>query len=145
MSSSFRDLLVWQRGMEIVEAVYRLSAEFPKTETYGLTSQVRRAAVSIPSNLAEGHTRATTKEYLQHVAVAQGSLAEVETQLELAVRLGYAGPEQMQAVHGECLVLAKQLHQLRESLTKRLRSAYLPNPQPPIPNPPSRSQRLFRS
>jgi four helix bundle protein len=78
MSSSFRQLEVWQRGMEIVEGVYRISAVFPKAEIYGLTSQLRRAAVSVPSNIAEGHTRASTKEYLHHVSIAAASLAEVE-------------------------------------------------------------------
>src|SRR5271165_3136979 len=85
----FRGLRVWQGGMDVVEAVYRASAAFPKSELYGLTNQIRRAAVSVPSNIAEGHTRATTKEYLQHVAIAQASLAEIETQTEIARRLGY--------------------------------------------------------
>ena len=93
MSSSFRDLQVWQRGMQIVESVYRVSGCFPKTEIYGLTSQVHRAAVSVPSNIAEGHARSSTKEYLHHVSFAEGSLAELETQLEVAARLNYLGEE----------------------------------------------------
>jgi four helix bundle protein len=133
MSSSFRDLRVWQRGMEMVEAVYGVSEAFPRTEIYGLTSQVRRAAISIPSNIAEGHTRASTKEFLHHLAVAQASLAEVDTQLELAARLHYAATEAVQPVHEQCVVLAKQLHQLRGSLLRRTRPAA--NPQSLIPNP----------
>jgi hypothetical protein len=71
--SHFRELQVWQRGMDIVQAVYEVSGGFPKTEIYGLTSQLRRAAVSVPSNIAEGHTRASTKEYLHHLSMAQAS------------------------------------------------------------------------
>src|SRR5207244_1516772 len=120
MSSSFRELQVWQRGMDIVEAVYRISGGFPKIEIYGLMSQVRRAAVSVPSNIAEGHTRSSTREYLRHVSVAQGSLAEVETQLELAARLRYVTEQELQPVQEQCVYLGRQLHHLRDALLKRL-------------------------
>src|SRR5215467_12987129 len=96
--SHFRELHVRQRGMELVESVYRISAGFPKAELYGLTGQIRRAAVSIPSNIAEGHTRASTKEYLNHLSIAQASLAELETQLEIAVRLRLVGSDDSQTV-----------------------------------------------
>ena len=76
---SYRDLRVWQAGMDLVVRVYRLTQGFPTHELYGLTSQMRRAAVSIPSNIAEGHTRESSKEYLHHLSIAQGSLAELET------------------------------------------------------------------
>jgi four helix bundle protein len=92
---SFRDLRVWQLAMELVELIYRTSRDFPKEELYGLTSQIRRAAVSIPSNLAEGHTREHTKEFLNHISMAQASLAEVDTQLEIARRLNYISDETM--------------------------------------------------
>jgi four helix bundle protein len=107
--------------MDIVEAVYRISNGFPKAEVYGLASQVRRAAVSVPSNIAEGHTRSSTKEYLHHLSIAQGSLAEVETQLELAARLKYVDDEQMGPVQEQCVYLGRQLYQLRGALMKRLR------------------------
>src|SRR4051812_37434860 len=84
---SYRDLRIWQVGMDLIESVYRLSANFPAREVYGLASQMRRAAVSIPSNIAEGHIREGTKEYLCHLSVAQGSLVELQTQLEIAGRL----------------------------------------------------------
>jgi four helix bundle protein len=87
--SSYRDLKVWHLGMQISEDVYRLTREFPKEEQYGLTSQIRRAVVSVPANIAEGHAKAFTKDYIRHLAIALGSLAEVETFCELAVRLGY--------------------------------------------------------
>src|SRR6185295_19174039 len=87
--NSFRDLRVWQAGMDLVEKVYLLTQNFPKQEVYGLTSQMQRAAVSIPSNIAEGHTREHSKEYLHHLSMAQASLAELKTQLEIAARLKY--------------------------------------------------------
>jgi four helix bundle protein len=121
MSSSFRALQVWQRGMDIVEAVYRISSGFPRNEVYGLTSQLRRAAVSMPSNIAEGHTRSSTKEYLHHISMAAGSLAEVETQLELAARLKYVTVTELGLVQEQCVYLGRQLHQLRSALQKRLR------------------------
>ena len=86
---SFRDLRVWQAAMEFVEAVYHLTHMFPKHEVYGLASQTQRAAVSVASNIAEGHTREHIKEYLHHLSIAQSSLAETETQLEIAARLKY--------------------------------------------------------
>jgi four helix bundle protein len=116
--SHFRELHVWQRGIDLVEAVYRLSAAFPKSELYGLTGQIRRAVVSIPSNIAEGHTRASTKEYLNHLSIAQASLAEVETQLEIAVRLRLAGPEESRAIMDQATVLGKQLLALRLAVSK---------------------------
>ena len=81
--------------MDLVEAVYKVTSCFPKQGAYGLTSQIQRAAVSIPSNIAEGHTRQHTREYLQHVSIARGSLAKVETQCEIAFRLGYIDPLQL--------------------------------------------------
>jgi four helix bundle protein len=118
--SHYRELHVWQRGMDIVEMVYRVSATFPKSELYGLTGQVRRAAVSVPSNIAEGHTRASTKEYLNHVSMAQASLAEVETQMEIASRLGYLASADLSAVLEQAVVLGKQLYALRNALAKRI-------------------------
>ena len=117
--SHFRELHVWQRGMDIVEAVYRVTGGFPKSELYGLTGQVRRAAVSVPSNIAEGHTRASTKEYLNHVSMAQASLAEVETQLEIALRLGYVALAEVKPILDQSIVLGRQLYALRDALLRR--------------------------
>ena len=105
--------------MSLVESVYRLSAAFPIEENYGLKSQIRRAAVSIPSNIAEGNARASTREYLNHLSVAQASLAEVETQLEIAVRLKYLEEEQVTSTVGDIQTLGKQLHALRKALEAR--------------------------
>jgi four helix bundle protein len=117
--SHFRELRVWQGGMDIVEQVYRVSACFPKSELYGLTSQVRRAAVSVPSNIAEGHSKASTKEYVNHVSIAQGSLSEVETQIEIARRLGYMSSEVAALVLDRASTLGKQLYALRDALVKK--------------------------
>ena len=106
--------------MDVVEMVYRASADFPKPELYGLTSQLRRAAVSVPSNIAEGHSRTSTREYLNHLSMAQGSLAEVQTQLEIAKRLGYVADQQINPILAEAAILGKQLHALRDSLGRRL-------------------------
>jgi len=115
----FRDLRVWQCGMELVEEVYRLTRCFPKEELYGLTSQLRRAAVSIPSNIAEGQTRKHVKEFLQFLSTAQGSLAEVQTQIELAGRLKYLSAEQIEPALARADSLAKQLYALQSSLADR--------------------------
>jgi len=86
---SYRDLDVWELGMKLVREVYILTDTFPDREKYGLASQLRRAAPSVPSNIAEGHAKDSTKEYLRHLSIALGSLAEVETQLLLAESLDY--------------------------------------------------------
>ncbi|CAN5662392.1 four helix bundle protein [soil metagenome] len=116
---SYRDLRVWQAGMDLVEEVYRLTARYPDRELYGLTSQMRRSAVSIPSNIAEGHSRENTKEYLYHISVAQGSLAELQTQIEIAGRLGYLPQEQVDQALNRTVSLAKQLYALCNALLQR--------------------------
>lgn len=116
---SYKELRVWQGAMDLVEEVYRLTATFPREESYGLTSQLRRAAVSIPSNVAEGQSRASTKEFLNHLSMAQASLAEVETQLEISVRLNYLAVEQVAAAVSSIQKLGKQLHALRNALEAR--------------------------
>ena len=86
---TYRDLEVWQRSMDLVEEIYQQTRQFPKEELYGLTSQIRRAVVSVPANIAEGYGRIHRKEYIHHLSIARGSLWEVETLLQLAVRLTY--------------------------------------------------------
>lgn len=87
--ATHRDLAAWREAVALVVAIYRQTASFPKEEAYGLTSQIRRAAVSIPSNIAEGAGRNSSRELLQFLGITCGSLAELDTQLELAVQLGY--------------------------------------------------------
>lgn len=117
--NSFRDLRVWQAGMDLVERVYRLTGSFPSSEVYGLSSQLRRAAVSVPSNVAEGHTRQHSREFLHHLSIAQASLAEVETQLEIASRLHYLRREELEEAMAQIAVLGRQLYALRNALEKR--------------------------
>lgn len=89
MMHSFRDLIVWQKSMDLVITIYKLSEKFPSEEKFGLTSQMRRTVVSIPSNIAEGRRRGTSKEYRQFLQISYGSGGELETQLEIGLRLGY--------------------------------------------------------
>jgi four helix bundle protein len=112
----FRELRVWQQAMGLVEKIYVLTQEFPREEIYGLTSQIRRSVVSVPSNIAEGHTRNHLKEYLHHLSISQGSLAELETQMEIAGRLKYISSGQLKEVLNEVNSLGKQLYALRNSL-----------------------------
>ena len=120
--TSFRDLRVWQLSMELVEIIYRLTQNFPKHEIYGLTSQIQRAAVSVPSNIAEGHTREHTKEFLHHLSIAQASLAELETQLEIAVRLNYLSRDEFDRILERVVALGKQQFALQNALLKRLKA-----------------------
>jgi four helix bundle protein len=117
---SYRDLRVWQAGMEPAESVYRMTQTYPKQETYGLAGQMRRAAVSIPSNIAEGHTKEASKEYLHHLSHAQGSLAELQTQIELSARLEYLTADQLTSLTDQTVALSRQLYALRNSLLRSL-------------------------
>jgi len=112
----FRDLRVGQCGMEFGGRGVSAHKGFPRKSFYGLTNQLRRAAVSIPSNIAEGQTRSHVKEFLQFLSTAQGSLAEVQTQIELAGRLKYLSVEQLEPALQHAESLAKQLYALRNSL-----------------------------
>lgn len=89
VASSFRDLKVWQKGMELAKEVFKQAKKLPREELYELSSQMRRAATSIPSNISEGHSRSSTREYLNFLSIARGSCAELQTQLLLSVEFGY--------------------------------------------------------
>ena len=127
---SYRDLRVWQLSVDMVEHVYRVTANLPKSEIYGLTSQIQKAAVSVPSNLAEGHTRDSTKEYLYFLSVALGSIAELETQLIIAQRLGYFPANEMNSLLSEIDTVGKMLRAIQKTLRTKLQ-----NPLPPAPSP----------
>lgn len=116
--NSFRDLKVWQASMDVAEEVYKLTREFPKQETYGLSSQIQRAAVSVPSNIAEGNGRDSTKEYVHFLSIAIGSLFELETQLVLAKRLGYLGQEEL----GTILPKIEEISRMTRGLQKALKA-----------------------
>jgi len=119
-TSNYRTLRVWQNGMESVRRVYRLTETFPKQEAFGLSSQLQRAAVSIAANLAEGHTRGTTKEYLRHAVIAHGSLGELETLLLIAVDLQYTTAEAVTELTQLCDVTGRMLGSLRRKLRNKI-------------------------
>ena len=104
-----------------MEEVYRLSQQFPKQEIYGLISQIQRAAVSIPANIAEGHAMGSGRDFLRFLAIAQGSLAELETHLMLAQRIKYAAPAQIGPILTRCAEEARMLRSLRKSVRSRLK------------------------
>lgn len=115
--NSYKDLIVWQKAMDLVELVYQVTSSFPKEERYGLTNQLRRAAVSIPSNIAEGHARSSTAEFQRFLSIARGSLAEVETQLLIARRLGYLSEEQPSPILSLQVEINKMTNRLMAKLT----------------------------
>ena len=116
---SYRDLRVWQDAMDLVEEVYRISHAFPSDERFGLTSQIRRAAVSVPSNIAEGWGRGRTKEYTQFLRYARASLKEIETQWLIAHRLGFIGNAETHALEDRASVLGRRLLALMRALAQR--------------------------
>jgi four helix bundle protein len=117
-TSGYKDLLVWQKGIALVKLVYRISSVFPAEEKFGLVSQMRRAAVSIPSNIAEGQARHTKGEFVQFISHAEGSLAELDTQLIIAVQLNYC----TQAQADRALQLVSELRRMLNALRRRLTS-----------------------
>jgi four helix bundle protein len=123
---SFRDLRVWQSGMELVVGIYELTRTLPKSEIYGLSSQLQRAAVAVPANIAEGHTRNSLKEYLHFLSIARSSLAEVETYLELVQRLSFMPPDRIRPLLDLTTSTHRQLIALRNSLATRLREEPFP-------------------
>ena len=113
---SFKELTVWQEAMRLVEMVYIETRNYPKEEMYGLTSQTRRAAVSIPANIAEGYGRANRKEYLHFLSIASGSLAELETHLLLATRIKFINGQDMDVFQHQLNSVGRLLNALRKSL-----------------------------
>jgi four helix bundle protein len=116
MSQSFRDLQVWQRAMQLTVSIYRLSQGFPREEIYGLTSQIRRAAVSVPSNIAEGQGRINGGEFKQFLGIARGSVCELQTQLEIARALQFGKPELIDEAESLSHEVGKMIYSFLESL-----------------------------
>jgi four helix bundle protein len=113
---TFKDLIVWQKAMDLVPRVYAATREWPREEAYGLTSQIRRCAVSIPSNIAEGYGRGSTQDYLRFLHIARGSLYEFETQAEIARRLGYLADEE----HARMDEAAREVYRILGALISKL-------------------------
>ncbi|PIP76384.1 MAG: diversity-generating retroelement protein bAvd family protein [Ignavibacteria bacterium CG22_combo_CG10-13_8_21_14_all_37_15] len=114
---SYRELIVWQKSISLVKMIYTSTQHFPKEEIYGLTSQIRRAAVSIPANIAEGQARNTTGEFIQFPGIAKGSLAELETLLILSENLNYMQKEVSENLLRDCEEISRLLSGLKKSLS----------------------------
>jgi four helix bundle protein len=117
---SYQDLEVWQKAMDFVVMCYQLITEFLKSETYGLSSQLQRSAVSVPANIAEGRQRQYSKEFLQHLSIAYGSHAEVESHIQIAGRLNYVGKDQINRLIDIAAEIGRMLNELRKSIEKRI-------------------------
>ena len=115
----YKDLIVWQKAVALVKLVYQVTRAFPSDERFGLVSQMRRAAVSIPSNIAEGQARRTTGEFIQGISYAEGSLAELDTQLTIAVELGFCSQVATTDVFALLCEIRKMLNGLRRTLDAR--------------------------
>jgi four helix bundle protein len=116
MGESYRDLIAWRKAMDLVTDVYQVTQSFPRDELYGLTNQLRRAAVSVPSNIAEGQARLSRKEFHHFLSHARGSLVEIETQLTIAENLGYLGPNHARPLLEKASELGKVLNGLIASI-----------------------------
>ena len=127
MGASFRDLDVWQRSVELTVAIYKLTATYPDTERFGLTNQLRRASVSVASNIAEGYGRATKGEYIQFLGHARGSISEVETQLVIAAALNFGTKPLHQKAEGLCNEVGRMLRTMMKSLQGK-GSSLVPSP-----------------
>ena len=116
---SYRQLIVWQKAMGLVKEIYQLTNRFPKDEVYGLIGQIRRAAVSIPSNIAEGQGRDSTREFLHHLSIAYGSLMEVETQLLIAESLNYLNEDETKLILNKTAETGRLINGLTRSLKSK--------------------------
>ena len=113
-----KDLEVYKLSLTLVENIYQLTQSFPASENFGLTSQLRRASISLPSNIAEGSSRGSTKDFIRFLNIASGSLAEIETQLVIAERIGYITFSE--ALQNNIITIRKMLYRLKQSLNKKL-------------------------
>ena len=116
MLRGYRDLTAWQKAMDLVDAVYTLTGDWPRSEIYGLTSQIRRAIVSVPANIAEGQGRRGKKEFLHHLSIANGSLREVETHLLIALRRDWLGSDACERLLSATAEVGRLLNGLMRSL-----------------------------
>jgi len=114
---NYDELIVWQKAMDLVTEIYKITATFPSEERFGLSSQARRAAVSIPSNIAEGHGRKATGAYLNHLSIAYGSLMELETQLQIALRLNFVSTNEANTLLAQTNEIGKMLNGLKKSIS----------------------------
>lgn len=128
---SYRDLEVWKKAVALIKSCYALSEQLPKTETYGIASQLRRSVVSVAANIAEGRSRNSTREFLRFLDIAYGSLAETETHLIVTHELGYFTAESVEIVLAQCAEIGRMLNGLMNTLRQKL----IPDPRTLIPEP----------
>ena len=117
---SYRELTVWKLGIDLVDEIYQATRRFPKAEIYGLCSQLQRAAVSIPANIAEGQQRDSTKEFLRHISIALGSLAELDTLFVICDRLVYFQPKALNSMRHKVETIGKMLRALQKALKRKI-------------------------
>ena len=133
--SHFRELDVWRQAMEVAKQVYSLTAEFPAEHRYGLSSQLQRAAVSVPSNVAEGNARGTRRDYARFVGIARGSAAELQTQLILVQELGLGDCQAATALIDSVESINRMLYRLQQSLNSTTSGSGDNGPRSPVPGP----------
>ena len=119
MLKNYKELKVWQKAYQLCIMIYKITKHFPREEKYGLTSQIRRSAVSVPSNIAEGYGRKTTQEYIQSLYIANGSHCELETQIMLSKDLGYIKPEEVETLQRDIEEVERMLKALIKSLQNK--------------------------
>ena len=134
---SYRDLIVWQKAMDMAVACYRLIERFPRDEKYGLALQLRRAAVSVPANIAEGRSRRGKREFARFLAIAYGSLAELETHIQLAERLGYVDASRTQPILAYSAEVGRMLNGLGSTLAAPDKKHRKPSSRRPVSPPDS--------
>ncbi|MCC8037990.1 MAG: four helix bundle protein [Bacteroidales bacterium] len=127
-TSNYQDLKVWRKSIQLCKEIYGLLKNYPREETFGISSQMRRAVVSIPSNIAEGHARNTPKEFLKFLSIAKGSAAELETQCIVSLEIGLISEELLRQPLTTCIEVRKMLNSLYNAIQKRL------DPVPPTTN-----------
>jgi four helix bundle protein len=120
MMKSYQDLEVWQKAMDLVVSCYKITEKFPRNEIYGLASQLQRAAISIPANIAEGRHRQHSKEFLQHLSIAYASLAELETHIQIAGRLDFINQDKIDDLLIRTGEIGRMLNGLRRSIDKKI-------------------------
>lgn len=126
---SYRDLIVWQKSMDLAIECYRETRTFPVEERFGLTTQIRRCAASVPANIAEGRCRSGARDFARFLGIAHGSVAELETHLMLAERLGYTGGDRLNEILGRSAEIGRMTHGLRQAILRRT------SPREPAPKP----------
>ena len=132
MGDSFRNLTVWQRAIDLTLTIYKLTSSLPESERFGLTNQLRRASVSVASNIAEGYGRASRGEYLQHLGIARGSISELETQLVIVKALGFGSEHELSTAEDLCNEVGRILRAMMKSLKSK---SLVPSPQTLFKNP----------